>query len=103
MIIVQSVNSIPIRLTLERWDHIIRRHPEIENQKDKVLETISHPDLIQEGDLSDLLAVKYYRHTPLTTKYLVVVYKEIEKKEGFIITAYFTRFPSKGRKIKWKQ
>jgi len=102
MIIVRSKNHIPIRLTQERWSHIIRRHPELKNQKDKVLETITNPDLIQEGDLNDLLAIKHYIHTPLTTKYLVVVYKEIEKKEGFIITAYFTRFPSKGRKIKWR-
>lgn len=103
MIIIKSIENIPIRLTQERWNHIIQRHPELEGQKDKVLETVSSPDFIQEGDLNDLLAIKYFKQTPLTQKFLVVVYKEIEKKEGFVITAYFTALPSKRRKILWKQ
>ena len=52
--------------------------------------------------MGDLLAIRHYLNTPLTTKYLVVVYKELEEKEGFIITAFFTSHPSKRRKIKWK-
>ena len=102
MIIVYSIEGTPIRLTNERWDHIIRRHPELDSQKERVLETINKPDFVQEGDLGDLLAIRQYLQTPLTTKYLVVVYKEVEKREGFIITAYFASQPSKRRKIKWK-
>lgn len=103
MLVIYSINNIPIRLSQERWNHIIKRHPELDGQKDKVLESVSNPDFIQEGDLNDLLSIKHYKRTPLTQKYLVVVYKEIEKKEGFIITAYFTKLPSKRRKIIWKQ
>lgn len=102
MIIVYSIENTPIRLTNERWNHIIRRHPELDGQKEKVLETINKPDFIQVGDMDDLLAIRHYLNTPLTTKYLVVVYKELEEKEGFIITAFFTNHPSKRRKIKWK-
>jgi hypothetical protein len=102
LIIVYSIEDIPIRLTNERWDHIIRRHPELDSQKERVLETINKPDFIQEGDLGDLLAIRHYMHTPLTEKYLVIVYKAVEKREGFIITAYFASQPSKRRKIKWK-
>lgn len=51
MIAVYSRNQVPIRLTQERWEHILRRHPEMTNQKDLVLETLGDPDLIQEGDL----------------------------------------------------
>ena len=102
MIIVYSIEDTPIRLTNERWNHIIRRHPELDGQKEKVLETVNNPDFIQVGDLGDLLAIKHYLETPLTTKYLIVVYKELAEKEGFIITAFFTSYPSKRRKIKWK-
>jgi hypothetical protein len=102
LIIVNSVENTPIRLTHERWNHIIRRHPELDSQKERVLETVSKPNFIQKGDLSDLLAIRHYLQTPLTRKYLFVVYKEVEKREGFIITAYFASQPSKRRKIKWK-
>lgn len=77
MIIVQSPNHIPIRLTAERWTHIISQHPEMATQRDRVLETINKPDLIQAGDFGELLAVRFYSQTPLTQKYLVVAYREM--------------------------
>lgn len=102
MLIIASKHGVPIRLSQERWDHIIRRHPEIDGQKDKMLETISTPDAILSGDFGECLAVRLYPKTPLTRKHLVVVYKETSKKDGFILTAYFTTEPSKGRKAIWK-
>jgi hypothetical protein len=59
MIVIYSRNQVPIRLTQERWEHILRRHPEMANQKDRVLETLSDPDLIQQGDLDTLLAIRF--------------------------------------------
>ena len=75
----------------------------MENQKDQVLETISNPDLIQNGDFGELIAVKFYQNTPLTSKYLVTIYKEIAKTDGFVITAYYASKPSERRKKVWKQ
>jgi len=80
MIIAYSKNLVPIRLTEERWSHIIRRHPEIKNQKTKVIETISNPDMICLGDFGELLAVRFYQETPLTQKYFIIAYKEISTK-----------------------
>lgn len=74
----------------------------MENQQDKVLETLNSPGLVQQGDLDTLLAAKYYPKTPLTKKFLVVIYKEINEKDGFILTAYFTRELSKKRELIWK-
>jgi len=76
MVIVKSKNNIPIRLTTERWNHIITRHPEIDSQKEHVLETITDPDLIQRGDFGELVAIRYYEETPMTSKYLIAVYRE---------------------------
>ena len=72
-------------------------------QKEKVEETVSNPDTIQEGDFGELLAVRFYPKTPLTKKYLIVVYKEMPKQDGFILTAYFTDVPSKRRRVLWKR
>lgn len=102
MIIVYSINGVPIRLTTERWKHIILRHPEMSVEKDKVIETLSNPDLVQKGDYATLIALKFYAQTPLTSKYLVVVYKEISKIDGFVLTAYFTNKPAKWREVLWK-
>ena len=72
-------------------------------QKSKVLETIANPDIIQQGDYDELLAIKFFENTPLTEKYLVVIYKEIDKEDGFVITAYFTGKPLGRRTIIWKR
>lgn len=103
MIIVHSKNNIPVRLTEERWNHIIRRHPEIENMREQFLETIVSPEIVLEGDYGELLAVKRFRKTPLTEKYLVVAYKEISTEDGFVLTGYLTNKPSERRKVIWKR
>jgi hypothetical protein len=100
---VKSVKGVAIRLTQERWDHIRLRHPELKSQKEKVLETIEHPGLIQKGDFGSLLAIRSYKETPLSSKFLVVVYREIEKGDGFVLTAYLTNRPSRRRKVVWKR
>lgn len=65
MLIVHSQRGIPIRLTEERWRHIVHRHPEMEGERERVLETVADPDLIQQGDLGELLAIRRYpgRHS----------------------------------------
>ena len=81
----------------------MERHPELRIEKNKILETISNPDFVQEGDWDELIAIKYYRKTPLTSKYLLVVYKEISDMDDFVITSYFTAKPAKWRRLIWHQ
>ena len=47
MLTVSSRNGVPIRLTDERWQHIGTRHPEMTDQRERVLETVADPDMIQ--------------------------------------------------------
>jgi hypothetical protein len=103
MFIVRSVNSVPIRLTEERWDHIRRRHPEMEGQRECILETVTEPDLVQRGDAGELLAVRLYPETPLSKKHLVVPYREIHEMDGFVLTAYLTNRPSGRRETVWRR
>ena len=101
MDITQSVANVPIRLTDERWRHIIVGHPELATQRERVIETLADPDLVQSGDAGGLLAIRYYEQTPLTSKFLVVAYRETSRNDGFVLTAYFTRCHSTKRETIW--
>jgi len=74
----------------------------MKKQRAKVLETLNNPDMVQEGDMGTLIAVKFFPKTPLTEKFLSVIYREISTDDGFILTAYFTNRPLKRRKILWR-
>ena len=101
MIVVRSPHGVPARPTEERWRHIASGHPELGDQRERVLETIAAPDYVQEGDDGELLAVRLYEHTPLSSKHLVVAYREVGATDGFVLTAYFTRRPSARRLTIW--
>ena len=103
MRIVQSRNGVPIRLTEERWAHIRSRHPEVEEERERVLETISDPDMIQDGDTGELLAIRRYERTRLSSKHMVVPYREVSTEDGFVLTAYLTNEPSTGRRTVWRR
>lgn len=80
-----SKNGIKIRLTQERWKHIILMHPTLANKRTQVLGTVKSPDYILQGGVGELLAVSKASQRV----YFVVVYKE-EIIGGFIITAFET-------------
>ena len=83
---VTSRNGKVIRLTDERWVHIIEEHAELAGMRLEVLETVAEPRRILEGGEGELLAVRELE----IGKLLVVVYRESET-DGFIITAFVTR------------
>jgi hypothetical protein len=103
MLIVRSHINVPVRLTDERWRHIVQRHPEMDDQGEHVLETVTEPDLIQQGDFGELLAIRFYGSTRLTSKYLVVAYREASSGDGFVLTGYLTSRPSSRRAVIWKR
>jgi len=83
---VKSKHGIPIRLTAERWTHIIDGHNELAGMREHILETVAFPERVLAGNRGELLAVR--EEEP--NKFLVVVYREFEQ-DGFIITAFMTR------------
>lgn len=80
----------------------MHRHPEMEGLREKTLETLAEPDMIQKGDFGELLAVRSYAETPFG-KSLVVAYRESSVDDGFVLTAYLTRRPSSRRETEWKR
>jgi uncharacterized protein YuzE len=84
--IAKSINNIPIRLTNERWIHIVENHDDLAGYFDDVLLTIESPDYVIKGYQEALIALKQREEG----KFLAVVYKESGRSDGFIITAYLT-------------
>lgn len=95
MDIAYSVNGVQIQLTYERWFHITENHDDLASYYFQVLETIEEPEFIARGNKGTLKAAKNMGKD----KWLVVVYREISKKDGFIITAYFLDQKPKGEVI----
>src|SRR5437868_858512 len=81
----ESVNGVPIRLTDERWQHIIEGHEDLFNYQDDVLHVVAQPEAVFEGRNGSLIAVRSYGHRGL----LAVFYREVSKDDGFVITARF--------------
>lgn len=98
MDIARSVNNVPIRLTDERWAHIVNNHDDLAGYEDDVLDVIEDPDLVLKGDRGSLRAVKGYGRK----RYLVVTYREISRTDGFVITAYFVPKIDR-KKVVWRR
>ena len=94
-----SKNGVKIRLTEERWYHIIESHDNLSGLSDLVLTAIENPDTIIKGSKDELIAAKEYKN-----RNLIVVYKESEE-DGFVITAFLTRDLERIKKkgVIWKR
>ena len=83
-----SVNGVKIRLTEERWQHIVFQHPELISLQSQILKTIEKPERVLEGRDGQLIAVQ----TIQPGKWPLVVYRELYKSgeiaDGFIVTAF---------------
>lgn len=86
MDIAYSVNNIPIRLTAERWYHIVENHDDMAGHYDDTLLTIENPDFMMRGYGGSLIAARGAGRKG----YLCVVYKEVSKDDGFVISAFFS-------------
>ena len=84
---VKSKNGVSIRLTEDRWFHITEEHSEMAGYYFEVLETVEEPEAIYEGKKGECIAVRGIEKG----KYIVVVYRELNKEDGFVISAFVTR------------
>ncbi len=95
MEIARSVNGVPIRLTEERWWHIVNSRDYMASYRDDCLRTIELPDFVLRGYGGTMKAVKGYGRR----RYLAVVYRELSESDGFVITAFFDRRADQRNKI----
>jgi hypothetical protein len=98
-----AINHVEVGLLRIILERILRKHRELRGMESLILETISAPDLILQGQGRELLALKHYDRTPLGSKDVVVVYREDKQ---LIITAFLTSDHSKllrKRKAIWQR
>jgi hypothetical protein len=98
MDIVYSVEGVPIRLTTERWLHIVENHDDMAGYYDDVLTTVEDPECVLLGHKGSLVAVQNYGRN----RYLMVIYRQVSREDGFVITAFFTEEIDRGN-VLWKR
>ncbi|MEW6607250.1 MAG: hypothetical protein AB1414_07315 [bacterium] len=98
MEVAYSINGVPIRLTYERWYHIVENHDELASYFHEILDTVEKPELIVRGNKGALKAIRNIGKG----KWLVVIYRELSRGDGFVITAYLLDTKPKGEII-WQQ
>ena len=91
-----DVFSEPVELTEERWQHIVKEHPEVLEHREKIPTVFSDPDYVKRSK-RDEHVILYYRYFAeiLGGKYLLVVVKK-EPARSFVLTGYVTRSVMKG-------
>ena len=85
--IARSKNQVPIRLTEERWLHIVTSHTEMNGNILELIKTNEDPETITKGVSDELRCIRFFPNTHLGPKYLMVAYKELSPNDGFIIAA----------------
>ena len=93
-----------VRLGQGSWRHILTKRPWLHEHLPKIAKTLEEPEIVLEGRLGELLAIRWFRDL-LGGAYLVVVYRPLNRK-GFIITAYPTKDVGrleKRRKVVWRK
>ena len=88
--VTRSKDGFAIKLTKERWNHIITSHIDMTDNRDLLLKTVEDPDMILKGVSDEVRAVRFFKETHFGPRYLMAAYKEISSGGGFIITAYKT-------------
>src|SRR5260370_26112380 len=85
--LVYSVNDMPIRLTDERWEHIISNKSYMAAYFERMLDSVEHPTWILQGYAGAFVAVVSLGRQ----RYLHVVYRELSQEDGFIVTAFLAQ------------
>ena len=57
---VESINGVPIRLTDERWEHILDGHPFMSAYYEAMLSTIENPAFVLRGHNGSKTAVNNF-------------------------------------------
>ena len=78
-----------IHLSNERWRHIRKRHPEVE-EYDSIVDALMRPDKVTNYHIDESIVYyyKYYKSRPSPDKYLLIVVKYLNG-HGYVLTSYY--------------
>ena len=95
---IYSISGVPVRLTEERWEHIVDEHPYMTSYYEAMLDAVEQPTYILRGHGGAPIAV-----VPLGRRqFLHVVYRELSRADGFIVTAYIKPNYDRNR-VTWRE
>ena len=75
-----------VKLTDERWRHILDYHPDVRRFRKQIAAALIEPETVRRSTYDPKVLIFYRRATP--SKYLAVVVKT--NKRNFLLTSYFT-------------
>ena len=94
---VETPFGVKVRTTKDYWKKIVKiKHPIIAKYEEKVKESLKKPTEIRRSK-QDPCVHLYYKN--LGNIYVCTVCDHIDKKNGYIITAYLTKRIREGEKI----
>ena len=93
--IVKSIDGVPIRLTDERWEHILENHSYMSGFYEEILNAVSYPEFITRGNKGTKIAIVNLGRR----RWLHVVFREINQSDGFIISAFIDEVFEKSKVI----
>ena len=86
--IVESIDGVPIRLTDERWEHILDGHPYMSGFYEEILKAVGYPEFITRGQKGAKIAIVNLGRR----RWLHVAYRETNQSDGFIISAFIDEY-----------
>ncbi len=99
-----SFSSAMIRLTQERWNHIINRHPELEEYESLIKNCLKEPDEVFSDNNKDYIVAKNCQKEDFITDWLVIYIRMVNGEDGFIKTLHGSSEKKfKRGKRKWQQ
>lgn len=95
---IQDVLGNKIKLTEERWQHIISGHPVMKKKLSRIVGTLKAPDVIVKSRREENIWL-YHKEFKKLPGFVVVIVHHIR---GFIITAYLSEKIKEGEII-WQR
>jgi len=86
---IEDKSGRKIHLSKERWTHIRKKHPEVEDTE-IIKQTLSNPDKLMSNHYDETVNryYKYFKDRKPPRKYLFILVKYLNGK-GYVITTYF--------------
>ncbi len=101
--IVETPLGHRVRLTLERWSHIVRQHPPMIEHQDEVLEALRSPEKAYRGPRNEIALLRRGLVLGGEELYVVVYYRPLDE-DAFVLTAHPISWRRAQRKFrKWRE
>lgn len=86
---IEDITGRKIRLTDERWRHIVGDHAEMSNSCGEIEASLSNPTVLKCSE-RDRSVMYYYKMLKHLKKYIMTSVKYLNN-HGFIITSYYKK------------